>query len=348
VNGSGVAAVLTAAVEDGKTPGAVFLSGGAGQPAQAVVAGQAQVYGGPARPMHRDTLFDLASLTKVVATLPVILRLAERGELAIDHPVARFLPGFSGGRRDEITVRQLLAHTSGLPAVVEFWQLYTDSEQAALAMLEVPLEHPPGAAAVYSDIGFMLLGRVAAAITGAPLDAAVAELVTGPLAMGRTCFRPGPAQGAAQAAATEPQPDGTALTGVVHDENARFFGGVSGHAGLFAPADDLARYLEQAWLGDALLAPATRRAAGRLQTDGAGGRRGLGWVLRGDQADSLGTRWPQSSATHTGFTGTSLAFDPVSGAWAVLLTNDVHFGRNRGVIRGLREAVHDRCAPPAP
>jgi len=140
VNGSGVAAVLTAAVEDGKTPGAVFLSGGAGQPAQAVVAGQAQVYGGPARPMHRDTLFDLASLTKVVATLPVILRLAERGELAIDHPVARFLPGFSGGRRDEITVRQLLAHTSGLPAVVEFWQLYTDSEQAALAMLEVPLE----------------------------------------------------------------------------------------------------------------------------------------------------------------------------------------------------------------
>jgi serine-type D-Ala-D-Ala carboxypeptidase len=346
MNGRDVGAVLTAAVEDGKIPGAVFVAGGAGRPACAVVAGQAQVHGGPPRPMRRDTLFDLASLTKVVATLPVILRLAELGELGVDDLVARFLPGFSGERRDEITVRQLLAHTSGLPAEIKFWQRYTDPERAALAMLEVALEHPPGVAAVYSDIGFMLLGRVAAAITGGPFDDAVAELVTGPLALARTCFRPGPAQGAGQAAATELQPDGTALTGVVHDENARFFGGVAGHAGLFAPADDLARYLEQAWLGDALLAPASRWAACRIQTEGTGGRRGLGWVLRGDAHDSLGTRWPPSSATHTGFTGTSLAFDPVSGAWAVLLTNDVHYGRNRGVIRGIRESVHDRCAPP--
>ena len=115
---------------------------------------------------------------------------------------------------------------------------------------------------------------IVTAVTGMPLDAAVAELVTGPLGMTRTCFRPGPQQ-ANSAASTEPQPDGTALTGVVHDENARFFGGVSGHAGLFAPADDLARYLTAAWLGDELLSPVTVREACRLQTEGTGGRRGL-------------------------------------------------------------------------
>jgi CubicO group peptidase (beta-lactamase class C family) len=336
-------------VSEGTIPGAVFLGGQSvrgqpGQRAEAVVTGQAQVHGGPARPMREDTLFDLASLTKVVATLPAVLVLAEQAQLSLDDRAVRFLPGLRGERRDEITIRQLLTHTSGLPAEIKFWREYTDPGEAYLAMLQVPLEHPPGQRVVYSDIGFMLLGRVVTAVTGAPLDAAVATLVTGPLALTRTGFRPG--QGADQAAATEPQPDGSVPTGVVHDENARFFGGVAGHAGLFAPASDLARYLELAWLGGGLLSPATRAQACRLQTEGTNGRRGLGWVLRGDAHDSLGHRWPASSASHTGFTGTSLAFDPASGYWAVLLTNDVHFGRNRGTIRGVREAVHDRWAPP--
>ncbi|MGH3156737.1 MAG: serine hydrolase domain-containing protein [Streptosporangiaceae bacterium] len=346
MTGEGAAAVLDRYVRGGQIPGAVFTAGHPGQPAEVAAAGHAQLHGGPARLMHRDTLFDLASLTKVVATLPAVLRLAERGELGLDDRVASYLPGFTGERRDEITIRQLLAHTSGLPAEIKFWREYRDPGDALQAMLQVRLGYPPGARVVYSDIGFMLLGQVVATVTAMPLDAAVAELVTGPLALTRTCFRPGPAQGADQAASTELQPDGRALTGVVHDENARFFGGVAGHAGLFAPASDLARYLELAWLGDGLLCPATRAAACRPQTEGTGGRRGLGWVLRGDQADSLGSRWPATSATHTGFTGTSLAFDPVSGYWAVLLTNDVHLGRNRGVIRGVREAVHDQCAPP--
>jgi serine-type D-Ala-D-Ala carboxypeptidase len=294
-----------------------------------------------------------------------VLILAERGDLHLDDQVTKYLPGFRNahsehgshsehghdhsdhdGRRDEITLRHLLAHTSGLPAEVKFWHLYPDQAAAAQAMLQVPLEHAPGTRTVYSDIGFMLLGRIVAAVTGTPLDAAVAELVTGPLGLTRTGFCPGAQQGADQAASTEPQPDGSVPTGIVHDENARFFGGVAGHAGLFAPAADLARYLEQAWLGDALLSPSIRAEACRIQGEGTGGRRGLGWVLRGDAHDRLGRHWPDTSATHTGFTGTSLAFDPVSGYWAVLLTNDVHFGRGRGVIREVREAVHDRCAPP--
>lgn len=343
--GRAVQQVLDAAVRDGQTPGAVFLTGRPGMATEAAVAGWAQLLGGPARPMHHGTLFDLASLTKVAATLPAVLVLAERGELALDDPARKFLPGFTGERRDEITVAQLLAHTSGLPAEIKFWQLYSDPGDAADAMLGTRLEHPPGSTVVYSDIGFMLLGRVVSAVAGAPLGTIVAELVTGPLGMTRTGFRPDAGPGGERAAATELQPGGTALCGIVHDENARFFGGVAGHAGLFAPAGDLARYLQLGWLGGELLSPAMRARACRLQTGGTGGRRGLGWVLRGDAQDALGTRWPPSSATHTGFTGTSLAFDPVSGCWAVLLTNDVHFGRNRGIIRGLREAVHDRCTP---
>jgi CubicO group peptidase (beta-lactamase class C family) len=242
-----------------------------------------------------------------------------------------------------VTVRQLLAHTAGLPAEIAFWARHDDPDEAGQALLRAPLEHPPGTRVVYSDVGFMLLGRVVSAITGAALDVSVAELVTGPLQMTRTCFRPG--AGPPAVAATELQPDGTALAGVVHDENARLFGGVAGHAGLFAPVDDLVRYLDTAWLGGEFLSLPWRREASRPQTGGLGGVRGLGWVLRGDPSDQLGRCWPPGSVSHTGFTGTSLACDPVSGGWAVLLSNEVHFGRGRGVIRALRESVHGRCAP---
>jgi CubicO group peptidase (beta-lactamase class C family) len=340
-----VADLLGEAVRSGKIPGAVFACGAPGRPAQVVVAGQAQARGGPRRAMTRDTLFDLASVTKVTATLPAVLRLAELGALTLEDRVSRFLAAFRGEGRDEVTVRQLLAHTSGLPAEIAFWSRYDDPDEAGRSLLSAPLKHPPGTRVVYSDVGFMLLGRIVSAITGTALDVSVAELVTGPLAMTRTCFRPcaGPTPAVA---ATELQPDGTALAGIVHDENARFFGGVAGHAGLFAPVDDLVRYLDAAWLGGQFLSLPWRQEACRPQTAGLGGVRGLGWVLRGDPADPLGRGWPPGSVSHTGFTGTSLACDPVSGGWAVLLSNEVHFGRDRGVIRALRELVHDRCAPP--
>jgi CubicO group peptidase (beta-lactamase class C family) len=340
-----VAEVLGEAVRSGQVPGAVLACGTAGRRPEVVVAGEAQVRGGPRRAMARDTLFDLASLTKVVATLPAVLRLAELGALTLEDRVTRFLAAFGGEGRDAITVRQLLAHTSGLPAEIKFWSRYRDPDEASQALLRVPPEHPPGARVVYSDVGFMVLGRIVSAVTGTALDASVGELVTGPLAMTRTCFRPGVGPPPA-VAATELQPDGTPLAGIVHDENARFFGGVAGHAGLFAPVDDLVRYLEAAWLSGQFLSASSRREACQPQTGGRSGVRGLGWVLRGDPADPLGRFWPPGSVSHTGFTGTSLACDPVSGGWAVLLTNEVHFGRGRGVIRALRESVHDRCAPP--
>jgi serine-type D-Ala-D-Ala carboxypeptidase len=339
-----VGEVLAAAVRSGVIPGAVFAAGAPGRPAEVVVAGEAQVRGGPRRAMCRETLFDLASLTKVVATLPAVLRLTGSGALTLDDRVTRFLPGFGGEGRDAVTVRHLLTHTAGLPAGIAFWRRCRDQEEARQALLRVPLCRPPATRVAYSDVGFMLLGLVVPAVTGSSLEASVGELVTGPLGMTRTCFRPD-AGHRGRAAATEVQPDGTARAGVVHDENARFHSGVAGHAGLFAPLDDLIRYLQRGWLGGDFLSPAARREACRTQTEGLDGARGLGWALRGDPADSLGPRWPPGSVSHTGYTGTSIAFDPASGGWAVLLTNEVHFGRDRGVIRQLRESVHDRCPP---
>jgi CubicO group peptidase (beta-lactamase class C family) len=294
-------------------------------------------------------LFDLASLTKVVATLPSVLILAAAGELDLDSPVCVYVPAFTGAGREQVTIRQLLCHTSGLPAEVRFWRECSDADAARRALPSTPLVAGPGTRVEYSDVGFMLLGNVVEAASGMTFDAAVAELVTGPLKMTSTRFNPGQ-QDRRRAAATELGPDGNALVGVVHDENARFFGGVMGHAGLFSTVDDLVLYV-RAWLASSSPAALLSRWCGeacRDQTAGLNGCRGLGWVLRGDAADFLDDSWPPTSVSHTGFTGTSLALDPASRYWAVLLTNDVHFGRGRGTIKGLRQRVHAACGPVTP
>jgi CubicO group peptidase (beta-lactamase class C family) len=147
-------------------------------------------------------------------------------------------------------------------------------------------------------------------------------------------------------AATEPRGDGTAWTGIVHDENARLLGGVAGHAGLFAPVADLARFAAW-WVSDSggPVSAGRRRAAASCQTAGLGGRRGLGWACAGDGMDILGGTWPGTAVSHTGYTGTSLALDPASGGWLVLLTNAVHFGRDHQAVRALRRQVHAAAAP---
>lgn len=338
------AEVLDQEIGAGRLPGAVFVTGTGAAVTDVVVAGLAQVSGGAARPMHRDTLFDLASLTKVMATLPAVLRLAACGDLRLDDPAGRYLPGLGDGDRGGVTIRQLLTHTAGYQGELPLWRAFSDPAHARQALLATPLERRPGTAVEYSDAGYMLLGMIVEAVTGAPLDEAVTGLVTGPLGLAQTRFRPAP-EDRDRCAATEPQPDGSAIVGVVHDENARMFGGVIGHAGLFAPADDVAGYVVRGWLDGDFLPEDLRAQACSPQTDGLNGIRGLGWVLRGDDMDFLGPWWPQTAACHTGFTGTSLAFDRRSGAWAVLLTNDVHYGRGRGVIGMVRESVFDACVP---
>jgi CubicO group peptidase (beta-lactamase class C family) len=295
------------------------------------VAGHAQRDAAATRPMTADTVFDLASLTKVVATTPCLLRLAGRGEVGLDQPVRRYLPGFTG--KDQVTVRHLLTHTSGLPGQRRYYRQLHDPASIRAAALAEPLAARPGTVFCYSDAGFIVLGELAAAVAGYGLDQLVQEMVCAPLGLDRTRYLP-PASW--EFAATEPA-GGVAKVGVVHDENAAALGGVAGHAGLFGTAADLARYAAS-WVQGDWPAEALRGQTGL-------GRRGLGWGLRGDPWDNMGDGWPVSGAGHTGFTGTSLSIDPASGLWAVLLTNAVHFGRGpEHSAVSLRKQVHAAVA----
>lgn len=341
-------AVLTGAVEAGVVPGAVAAVGtGPAEQARWVV-GDAETGAGGTRPMGADTLFDLASLTKVLVTLPAVLSLVDRGQLRLTDPLGRFVPGV----HPAVTVAQALTHTGGLAATRDFAgsvpgtrTVTTTAELVAAAAAE-PLVRPPGTRVEYSDLGFVLLGGLVEQVDGRPLDVVAAALVR-PLGSG-VMFRP-PPELAYRTAATEvlPTPSGPhrGLVGRVHDENAAAAGGVAGHAGAFGTLPDVAATV-QAWLpgprvnGAALLSPRLRARALRDATAGLGGHRGLGWTARGDGHDVLDAGWGPAAVSHTGFTGTSVALDPVSGRWAVLLTNAVHFGRGRPEVAAARRDFH--------
>ncbi len=349
--------VIDDAVARGVIPGAVLAAGiGSPQPVLLHVAGDAQRDADARRPMSACTIFDLASLTKVIATLPCVLRFVADGEVGLDDPACRFLPAFARSGddstgKDRVTLRHLLTHTSGLPDCRRYYEFLHDPAGIRAAALSEPLVSPPGSVVRYSDVGFIVLGELCASVAGCGLGHLVRELVCTPLGMADTGYQPAPAA-AGRIASTERVRD-AAKTGVVHDENAEALGGVAGHAGLFGTAADLACYAtawacagsKQAtamrlpgWLrGDAL----TCQTEGLAGADNAQGRRGLGWGLRGDRWDNMGDGWPDSGAGHTGFTGTSVSVDPQSGMWVVLLTNAVHFGRGREhSVVGLRKRVH--------
>ena len=337
---SAAVAILQRAVDDGTTSG-FALSAGRGDEVElpATAGGWAQITP-RRRAMHAGTLFDVASLTKVMATLPVILRLIAAGALSLHTPAGDGLPGLAAPR---ITVRQLLTHTAGFPP--EPTRTAPDPAELRARIIATPLIAEPGTTVAYSDVGFLVLGWLAETVTGRPLDALLATEVTEPLRLTRTRYGPlAPWQG--DVATTEPRADGAPVTGTVHDETAAALQAPAGHAGVFSDAADLGAYLA-AWAdpGEAWLPAELRAQATRDHTAAAGGHRGLGWTARHDRSDQLGDRWPPTAVFHSGFTGTSLALDPVSGRWVVMLTNDVHLGRGRGTINPLRNAVHTALAP---
>ncbi len=345
--------IIAAAVAGAHVPGVVAAAGRGPATLATWVAGQADSTPGRFRAMTAGTVFDLASLTKVVATTTATLALVSQGRLELAEPVTRYLPGFVACREGPVTIRHLLTHTAGLPDTRKFFEWCETREDLFRDLLATTLTAPAGTQVTYSDLGFIALGEIVAQVAGQPLDQAVRRLVTEPLGMTGTGYNlAGPPD---RFAATERRPDGTCWTGIVHDENARLMGGVAGHAGLFSTAADLARFA--AWWVSAADGPVPgspvpgspvpvrlRRAAESAQTAGLGGCRGLGWVCAGDRSDILAGHWPASAVSHTGFTGTSLALDSPSGAWAILLTNAVHFGRDNTAIKALRRDVHDALA----
>jgi serine-type D-Ala-D-Ala carboxypeptidase len=299
---------------------------------------------GPAIPAFPDTLFDLASLTKVVATLPLVLLLHQRGQWSIDDPVARWLPGAPSS---PVTISDCLLHRSGLVPHRPYFEICASPDAIRRAVTAELASAVPGPVA-YSDLGFMLLGWAAENCAGEPLADLVSREVLGPLGMTSTTYRP--AAPRERIAATEADGDqrlGPGLAwGEVHDGNAFALGGVSGHAGLFGTAADLARYAAALLTPDRhpvlsaeTLALMTARQAGDTEP------RVLGWRIR---PDAWGD-WPAGTIWHTGFTGTSLLISPALRTAVVLLTNAVHPVRRPAeaaeLRAGLHRAVRDALGP---
>lgn len=289
------------------------------------------------------TRYDLASLTKVVATLPAILRLVATGDLDLDAPLRDWFSNAGSGQTPslgDVTARQLLAHNAGLPAFSRVHTVTRDRLIALAGTLQATLERQPGGLAVYSDVGFMLLGALVERISGQRLDRFVPEQVFRPLGMQDTHFNPTDRTplSADYAASEHCGWRNRLLSGEVHDENCFAWEGVAGHAGLFGTAADLSLYA-RAWLnhsellGSRAFQAATFAEHARTES---GEVRGLGWVLA-----PAGFAAARDGFGHTGFTGTSLWINPAAGKFAVLLTNRVHPDRNRptGILE-LRAAYH--------
>ena len=293
------------------------------------------------------SIYDLASLTKVVGTTTAIMILYDEGRIALDARVVEYLPAFTGGWKDSITIRQLLTHRSGLPASRDLWKLATNPQEARLGVIDAVLQCRPGVCFDYSDLGMVLLGMVVENVSGAGLDRFLADRVFGPLGMTSTFFRPADSLRSRIAPTDVTPPRGYPLRGEVADENAYALGGVAGHAGIFSTASDISVFAQMLLNGgeyngvriiaDSTIAVFTRRAAGT---------RALGWDTADGDGGS-GSYLSGSSYGHTGYTGTSLWIDPDRELFVVLLTNRVHAARARRpakVISDVRADVSDLAA----
>lgn len=336
-------AALEASVRAGAFPGAVYAVGWRNRLVGLGAVGRVSVDPGAA-PMAPDAIFDLASMTKVVATTTVAMMAVERGLLRLDYPVTALVPEFAGPGRGAVTVAHLLTHTSGLPAYVEFFRAFEPSEAGEAArrqilerIFTVPLEVPPGTRYAYSDLGVILLGEVLDRALGEPFDAYASREIFAPLGMTETRWNP-PAALRPRIPPTERDPwRGRLVRGEVHDENAFVMGGVAPHAGLFSTARDLSVFAQMMLnLGTydhrRLLERATVDRWRRRQEIVAGSSRALGWdTARGSD------RWGMFSDDafgHTGFTGTSIWIDPARELFVILLTNRVNPTRdNTGHIQ---------------
>lgn len=291
-------------------------------------------------PMTVETVFDLASLTKSVATGPAVMKLVEDGKINIDAPVSRYLVNFRGSGKEAITVRQLLTHTSGLRAGLSPTPPWTGKQSALDRACAEPLPDPPGTGFRYSDINFILLGLLVEQVSGQTLDQFTATRIFGPLGMAKTGFRPMPAAVSKEIAPTEVARDGSVLRGTVHDPTARLMGGVAGHAGLFSNASDIARFCRMMLNGGELdgvriFTAETVKTMVGVQSPPDLPRRGLGWDIDSPYAGLRGEHFPLGGYGHTGWTGTSLWIDPFSRTSLIFLSNRNHLPGNTavGVLR---------------
>ena len=348
---SAVQAALDAALADSTFPGAYAVVGTRDGVVAEYGVGRLDWAAAAPRP-DAHTLWDLASLTKVTATTSAVMQLVEQGRVALDAPVQRYLPEWTGPHKQDITIRHLITHSSGLPPFKVF-PMDIDADSTRALFMRVQLDTLPGARMAYSDIGFVLLGFIVERVTGEPLDRYVVRHVYEPLGMRETFYRPDPSL-LDRVAPTEHQPfRGGLVRGTVHDERAWRLGGVAGHAGLFSTGADLAR-LARAYLNGGALDGQRVWAESTVTrftsyADSTFSNRGLGWQKPerpGMRFTGPSAAWAGHVATtrafgHTGFTGTSLYIDPARNLFVILLSNRVNPTRDNTKITPVRARLTD-------
>jgi uncharacterized protein YbbC (DUF1343 family) len=351
-------AVIAESIKNKELPGAVVLVGHHGRIVWRKAYGARAVE--PQREtMTTDTIFDLASLTKIAATATSIMILIERGEVRLSDPVIKFIPEMKGGARDSITIEQLLTHVSGFAPDFDLRERWNGYDEAMKRLYREPLRNPPGARFVYSDINYIALGEVVHRVSGVTLDEFARRNIYVPLGMRDTGFKPA-ANLRSRIAPTEKRRgqmnylgDSSAdagveaeqwLRGEVHDPTSFRMGGVAGHAGLFSTADDLATYCQMilsggSYRGAKILSPlAVAMMTQPRAVSETGAARGLGWDIASSFSANKGDLFPLGSFGHTGFTGTSLWIDPASETFVVFLSNRVH-PDGKGDVASLRGRV---------
>ncbi|HEX9309673.1 MAG TPA: serine hydrolase [Gemmatimonadaceae bacterium] len=273
------------------------------------------------------TIYDVASLSKVVGTTTAIMILFDEKKIGLDDPVVNYIPTFGGGDKDRVTIRQLLTHTSGLPAGRDIWRIAQTPLEARALVLSTPLEGRPGAQYIYSDLGADVLGLLVEVVAGEPLDKFLTRRVFEPLGMNETMYRPSDTLRSRIAPTEVTPPRGYPLQGEVHDENAYALGGVAGHAGLFSTAADLSVFAQMMLNGGEYNGvQIVSKQTVDLFTSRAFGHRALGWdTAEGDYGS--GRFLGPTAYGHTGFTGTSMWIDPEREMFVILLTNRVHAAR---------------------
>jgi CubicO group peptidase (beta-lactamase class C family) len=333
--------VVTRGIKAGGYPGAAVVVGRQGAAVLERGYGRLSWSSTSTYVTAEQTIYDIASLTKVVGTTSAIMVLYDQGKISLDAPVSRYIPEFSGGDKDLVTIRLLLTHRSGLPAGRDIWRMTHDPAQARQIILSTPLAYHPGEYYEYSDLGADILGMVVEAVSGERLDQFLSERVFQPLGMNDTFFCPNDSLKYRIAPTEIAPPRGYPLQGEVHDENAYAMGGVAGHAGLFSTATDLAIFAQMMlnggeYNGVRILADSTVT----LFTKRAAGHRALGWDTPTGEYGS-GRYLSDRAFGHTGFTGTSMWVDPEHKMFVILLTNRVHASKALHPLRVISDVRSD-------
>jgi CubicO group peptidase (beta-lactamase class C family) len=293
-----------------------------------------------------NSIFDLASLTKVVVTTTISMILYDRDQLKLDWKVQDIIPDFKGKDKEQITIRHLLTHTAGLPGWIPFFQTIKGKGLILNAIYDTPLEYQPGTQSMYSDLGMILMQKVLETLTQKPLDLLVTENITSPLGMERTLYNPD------RSLLNEIVPTEISewhkglVRGFVHDENSFAMGGVSGHAGLFSTVEDLSAFCQMYLNGGIyahmrLLDMNTITLFTQRVNLVPGSTRAIGWDTRSEENSMSGDLMSLQAFGHSGFTGTTIWIDPVNDLFVVFLTNRVHPTRQNNKIRQVRPRVHD-------